>query len=263
MENEEIQIPTNHPRAESLRIRETLIRYWKDHHIVADSGLIAHGRGEAFDYLIGETTIPPAQEATTAAAAHLLLARKPVISVNGNAAALASKELVKLSHLSGAALEVNLFYRTRERIEAIGNLLYEAGASKVLGLGDDNSHAIIPELNSGRRITDRSGIFSTDVVLVPLEDGDRTEALRKLGKIVLTIDLNPLSRTAQTASVTIVDNLVRAIPNLVSEVNRLKSEDKQEEKCRKIVDRYDNGRILADALNFIQRRLSVLSERAL
>jgi 4-phosphopantoate---beta-alanine ligase len=262
MENDEIQIPANHPRAESLRIRETLIRYWKDHHIVAESGLIAHGRGEAFDYLIGETTIPSARKATMAAAAHLLLAKKPVISVNGNAAALASKELVKLARLSQASLEVNLFYRTRERIEAIGNLLHEAGASNVLGLGDDhdNSQAVIPELNSGRRITDRSGIYSADVVLVPLEDGDRTEALRRLGKVALTIDLNPLSRTAQTASVTIVDNVVRAIPNLILEVNRLKSESGQTEKLRHIVDEYDNTRTLADALDFIQHRLSVLSK---
>ena len=32
--------------------------------LLADSAMIAHGRGEAFDYLIGEVTIPSALEAT-------------------------------------------------------------------------------------------------------------------------------------------------------------------------------------------------------
>ena len=40
----------------------------------------------------------------------LLLARRPVISVNGNAAALVPGELVELSELVGAVLEVNLFH---------------------------------------------------------------------------------------------------------------------------------------------------------
>ena len=47
--------------------------------------------------------------------------------------------------------------------------------------------------------------------MVPLEDGDRTKALRKAGKIVITFDLNPLSRTAETANITIVDNVTRAV----------------------------------------------------
>lgn len=52
---------------------------------------------------------------------------------------------------------------------------------------------------------------------MPLEDGDRTEALVRMGKRVVTIDLNPLSRTAVAAHVTIVDNLVRAMPALVEQ----------------------------------------------
>ena len=47
------------------------------------------------------------------------------------------------------------------------------------------------------------------MVLVPLEDGDRCEALVAMGKTVLVVDLNPLSRTARTASVTIVDEVGR------------------------------------------------------
>lgn len=44
--------------------------------------MIAHGRGEAFDYLIGERTIEPAERAMRAAVAKLLLAEDPVVSVN-------------------------------------------------------------------------------------------------------------------------------------------------------------------------------------
>jgi 4-phosphopantoate--beta-alanine ligase len=37
----------------------------------------------------------------------------------------------------------------------------------------------------------------------------------KNGKQVITIDLNPLSRTARTAQITMVDNLTRCLPLLV------------------------------------------------
>ncbi|WP_250635812.1 phosphopantothenate/pantothenate synthetase family protein [Candidatus Nitrosarchaeum limnium] len=70
-------------------------------------------------------------------------------------------------------------------------------------------------LDSARRIVDKNGIFAADVVIVPLEDGDRTIALRKAGKKVITFDLNPLSRTSQTANITIVDNVTRAIDLLI------------------------------------------------
>ena len=52
--------------------------------------------------------------------------------------------------------------------------------------------------------------------VVPLEDGDRCEALVRNGKRVITVDLNPLSRTARTSQITIVDNLVRCLPLLVA-----------------------------------------------
>ncbi|MGB1233122.1 MAG: phosphopantothenate/pantothenate synthetase family protein, partial [Poseidonia sp.] len=43
----------------------------------------------------------------------------------------------------------------------------------------------------------REGILESDVILVPLEDGDRCNALVAMGKTVIVIDLNPLSRSAQ------------------------------------------------------------------
>ena len=254
-----IQIPANHPRVESLRIREKIIQS-RDQQVVADEGLFAHGRGEAFDYLIGEETIPPARRATTVAAAQLLLAKKPVISVNGNAAALVSNELVELANVTGAELEVNLFYRTGERVKAVASSLFEAGAKRVLGLEGAQSRTI-PELGSERRIVDASGIFAADVVLVPLEDGDRTEALRNLGKTVIAIDLNPLSRTSRYASVTIVDNIIRAIPNMIEDAAALKSQPK--EKLKQLVSTFDNKTILSETLTLIEKRLAELGRLAL
>jgi len=48
-------IPKSHPRYESLRTRD-LIAGGVEKGIASIHGLIAHGRGEAFDYLIGEKT---------------------------------------------------------------------------------------------------------------------------------------------------------------------------------------------------------------
>ena len=88
-----VSIPKNHPRAKSLFIREKLIDGCDDG-IVAKEGLLAHGRGEAFDYLLGEKTTPTAKNAIKAASAALLLAKNSVISVNGNIVALSAKEIV-------------------------------------------------------------------------------------------------------------------------------------------------------------------------
>ena len=65
-------------------------------------------------------------------------------------------------------------------------------------------------------------------MLVPLEDGDRVEALQRMGKLTIAVDLNPLSRTSQKATVTIVDNVVRAIPNLTSIAEELKGDSRVE-----------------------------------
>jgi len=81
------EIPESHPRYESLLTRHR-IEDGVERGITSPQGLIAQGRGEAFDYLLGEETTPSADEAARAAAAHLLLADHPVVSVNGNVAAL-------------------------------------------------------------------------------------------------------------------------------------------------------------------------------
>lgn len=252
-------IPPNHPRRESLLIRERLVEGFK-RGLVVPEGLIAHGRGECFDYLIGESTQPFALKAIEAAMAALLLAKHPVISVNGNTAALVPGEVVELAREVNAKIEVNLFHRTREREEAIAKWLREHGADEVLGVGEDAS-ATIPELFSERRRVSPRGILVADVVLVPLEDGDRTEALRKMGKIVIAIDLNPLSRTARAATITIVDNIVRAVPLMVAKAREMKKCSRS--SLEEILRNYDNNQVLQEALRHILNRLKELSESKL
>ncbi|MGC8584037.1 MAG: 4-phosphopantoate--beta-alanine ligase, partial [Thermoproteus sp.] len=243
------------PRYRSLLERERVVEGFRDGY-VAVQGLIAQGRGECFDYLIGEETQPFALEAIRAAAAALLLARHPVLSVNGNVAALTPGAVVELADVVPALIEVNLFYRTREREEKIAEVLRRHGARRVLGVGDDAS-CTIPELFSERRRVSCEGIYKADVVLVPLEDGDRTEALRRMGKTVIAIDLNPMSRTARSATITIVDNVTRAMPKLVEAVRSMKGRERRE--LEEALRKYNNDKVLASALRHILRRLEELA----
>jgi 4-phosphopantoate--beta-alanine ligase len=218
------EIPESHPRYESLLTRHR-IEEGVDLGITSRQGLIAQGRGEAFDYLLGEETLPSADEAERVAAASLLRADHAVLSVNGNVAALAPGEMVELAAATGADLEVNLFNRTEARMQRIADHLREHGAEEVKGLEADGR---IPGLDHERAKVDADGIGSADVVLVPLEDGDRAEALAETGKTELVVDLNPLSRSARTATVPIVDNLIRAVPNVTDHARDLATASREE-----------------------------------
>ncbi len=246
-------IPKSHPRYNSLMTRERIVE-GVERGITSVQGLIAQGRGEAFDYLIGERTTDSALEAERAAAAMLLLARKPVISVNGNVAALVPEEIIKLSDAVNAPLEVNLFHRTEERVNKIIKHLRDLGAKKMCTKSD----ALIPGLEHNRAKADREGIFIADVVLVPLEDGDRCKALVEMGKKVIAIDLNPLSRTAQSAHVTAVDNITRALPNMSRFAQELKNSRK--DALQRMVKEFDNRKNLALALDEIIAHLQSLRE---
>jgi 4-phosphopantoate--beta-alanine ligase len=239
-------IPKTHPRATSLYIRERLVYGFREG-LVVEEGLLAHGRGEMFDYLIGEKTTKTAHKAIKSAARALLLAKSPVISVNGNFAALCAKEIVELSKITGAKIEVNLFYASEKRKKAISQVLKKNGAKEVLGI-DPKFSKRIPRLDSARRIVDKRGIFSADVVLVPLEDGDRTIALKKFGKEVITFDLNPMSRTAQTADITIVDNVIRGMKILVDVSKKLSKEEPEKSK-------FDNKKNLKKSIGTIRKNL--------
>ncbi len=240
----------SHPRRESLLIRERLVEGVRSG-ITSEHGLIAHGRGEAFDYLIGERTRDFAETAINASVAMLLSAERPIISVNGNAAALAPAELVRLSEVTGARIEINLFHHSQERVSAIEQHLAMFGGVDIL---KPSQEAVIATLSSDRRYVNPKGIAIADVVFVPLEDGDRCAALRSADKSVITVDLNPLSRTSRDASITIVDNVVRAVPRMV---DRAEEMQRAMDESRLLADMeyYDHARVLHAAESAIRTHL--------
>lgn len=218
--------------------------------MLTESGLIAHGRGEALDYLLGERTHDFGAEAIAAASAHLTLARYPVLSINGNAAVLAGEQFVQLSQDDPRLLlEVNLFYYTPQRAEKITAHLRGLGATQVLDSRGPGS-IMLSGTDNPRRQVDPRGIGSADVVLVSLEDGDRCEALITGGKTVICIDLNPLSRTAQRSHVSIVDELTRVFPLLRENLRADREKPPAELRIR--VAEYDNRKILERAVSALR-----------
>ena len=107
-------------------------------------------------------------------------------------------------------------------------------------LGED-ADGRIEGLEGPRALCCADGIGSADVVLVPLEDGDRCEALIEMGKQVLVVDLNPLSRTSRMATVTIVDEVARSAAALLEEVVSGPAQP----------DDWDNQAVLSEALDII------------
>jgi 4-phosphopantoate--beta-alanine ligase len=69
-----------------------------------------------------------------------------------------------------------------------------------------------------------------------------------MGKKVITIDLNPLSRTARASNVTIVDNVTRAMPALINSVALQKGKS----SIKKIAEGFDNDSNLTRSLNLIR-----------
>ena len=238
-------IPKNHPRYKSLILRDKVKNAFKQGYL-ADSGMIAHGRGETFDYLIGEKTTIPAEKAAKVAVCKLLLARNPVLSVNGNTTALVIDEIIELAKELNAKIELNLFYRTEQRVEIIKNLYKEKGWENLLGTNTEELKNI-DGITNPRSTASPEGIYTSDVILVPLEDGDRAEILKKYDKTIITIDLNPLSRTSQMSDITIVDNIVRTIPLMTKITKEYKNKDKSE--LEKIVNNYNNKENLEKSLN--------------
>jgi 4-phosphopantoate--beta-alanine ligase len=239
-------VPRSHPRYASLRLRDAIV-HGIEIGITSPHGLIAHGRGEAFDYLIGEQTNAFASQAIRVAVARLRTARHPVLSINGNTAALVPDDIVRLSRALRAPIEVNIFHASTERERAIAAHLQQSGAETVL-LPDPE--VTLDHIDSNRRFVHPDGLAKADVVFVPLEDGDRCEALVRAGVEVITIDLNPLSRTAQRATITIVDNLSRAMPALVAEAMAVAATPASE--LNALVEKCDNAAFLAAAIERIR-----------
>jgi|TARA_B110000263_G_scaffold246848_1_gene258590 4-phosphopantoate--beta-alanine ligase len=252
----------SHPRYKSLLARGRLEEA-AEAGMLAASALIAHGRGEAFDYLLGEVTTKSAAKATKEAAARLAAAKRGVISFNGNTMALASDDLLRCAALAGADVEINIFYRTPERMLALMSFL-ENAKNRILnptpqGINDDDWRKMvdgvrllgalpdgrIPGLEGPRANCHSDGILAADVLVVPLEDGDRCEALVAMGGDVIVIDLNPMSRSAKMATVTVVDEISRFATNLFQELKNPGLVDKN----------WDNLDILQSALDCINDNL--------
>jgi 4-phosphopantoate---beta-alanine ligase len=242
------KIAPTHPRTSSLIIREKLVDGFKNG-IVVPHGLIAHGRGEAFDYLLGERTTKYAYEAEKVAVCLMLLSKKSIISVNGNTAALCARDLVTLSNVTKSRIEVNLFHKSVARSNAIARILKKEDAFDVLGL-DDKSKMTIKDISSNRKYVDKNGIMNSDTIFVALEDGDRTESLVKMGKKVISVDLNPLSRTAIASNITIVDNIVRVIPNMIKISEHLVKKDKY--YLLQLIKNFDNKENIHKSLLMIK-----------
>ena len=230
-----VEIPDSHPRKRSLASRQKIVD-GKAKGILADSAMIAHGRGEAFDYLLGERTTYSARLAIEEAARRLKRAKNPVISVNGNTVVLAGKELIRVAAVLSCPIEVNLYYRTPERVTKLLSTLssykkivareqkpegfdseWIAAVNSVELLGE-NPDTQIEGLKGPRALCTSRGIGECDTILVPLEDGDRCEALVRSGKEVIVVDLNPISRSSIGATVTIVDEISRASVILLEKI---------------------------------------------
>jgi 4-phosphopantoate--beta-alanine ligase len=72
---------------------------------------------------------------------------------------------------------------------------------------------------------------------------------------VITIDLNPLSRTSRHATVSIVDEVERAIKNIISVVKEKKGKNEGEKKLAVVVGGYNNKTNLREVIEEIVNRL--------
>ena len=239
----------SHPRYQSLLLRHRLEEAEKQG-MLAGSAMIAHGRGEAYDYLLGEQTIPSAHEATLHALRALKNAERPIISLNGNAVALAGEQLLALAQQLKCPVEINIFYRTPKRMSALLERLETIKKERSLDVEilGASPNARIPGLKGPRAKCTKEGIIDSDVILVPLEDGDRCEALVAMGKTVIVIDLNPLSRSAKMGTITIVDELTRVAENMLLQFDSIKMSE--------VSKTYDNEEALRDALRHITTKFS-------
>jgi len=68
---------------------------------------------------------------------------------------------------------------------------------------------------------------------------------------VIAIDLNPLSRTAQKATLTVVDEVTRALPAIARACRDLSAEEKG-----RLLSTLDNHYLLSEAIREITTRLS-------
>ena len=149
------RLSPRHPRYRSLMVRARLAEAMREG-LVVPEGLIAQGRAEAFDYLIGERTSPSARAAIRRAAQWVRAAQRPVLSVNGNVAALAADQVAALVRAyPRLAVEVNLFHRTDARVRMVARALRAAGvplsSACAPGRASRTCHRTAPSSTPGHR----------------------------------------------------------------------------------------------------------------
>ena len=120
-----------------------------------------------------------------------------------------------------------------------------------------NYHIINPE--SGKLACDSVGIGRLPEVKDIYQDikDHLNDSSRLKGKKVISIDLNPLSRSAQKATITIVDNIVRALPTLIQTIKKMQK--KERKYLIKIINGYNNRKILNESIKHINSRLKQLT----
>jgi 4-phosphopantoate--beta-alanine ligase len=74
-----------------------------------------------------------------------------------------------------------------------------------------------------------------------------------MNKKVITVDLNPLSRTALSSDITIVDNIVRVIPQLI-ECIKYHKKHSSENDLKELIEGFDNLDGLKKALEVMKSR---------
>jgi 4-phosphopantoate--beta-alanine ligase len=70
-----------------------------------------------------------------------------------------------------------------------------------------------------------------------------------MGKKVISIDLNPISRTSLYSDITIVDNVKRVLPRLIEEIKIFKSSNKKKELV------FDNKENLRESIRIMRENL--------
>ena len=80
-----------------------------------------------------------------------------------------------------------------------------------------------------------------------------------MGKIVITIDLNPLSRTATMSDISIIDNLVRVIPEMIKQSRKMSKYSDSD--LKKIIKKFDNQKQLNLTLRYMSKRLIDLTKK--
>jgi len=78
-----------------------------------------------------------------------------------------------------------------------------------------------------------------------------------MGKTVISIDLNPLSRTSRMSTISIVDNLTRALGNMAKFAREMRQENTDE--LLNLITTYDNKRVLSEAISEIEENLKAIA----